>query len=282
MKQILVPTDFSDNALKAALYAAMIAKKTNAEILLLHSIEHVEHMIRQPFVLHDKFIEEMAKGRVCEMKVFRKKIVREFPGIKTKIKITEGSPSSRIIEYAEQQQPDLIIMGTKGATGLKEIFAGSTTSGIIGKTKCPVLAVPEDHKMGKIDAVLLATIHFEKNIAWLKPVVDIAALFCATIHVVVFIDPDTSEGADYAVNARQLNHYVDYLKNTFPTAVFKAELLDGKEFERTIEKYDSAHEVDIISMFTYTKSIWEKIQQKSFTKKIACHSKIPLLAITAR
>ena len=54
-----------------------------------------------------------------------------------------------------------------------------------------------------------------------------------------------------------------------------------KEFEATIEDYDKKHGVDIISMITYPKSFWEKLLNKSVTKKMAFHSRIPVLAIPA-
>lgn len=63
---------------------------------------------------------------------------------------------------------------------------------------------------------------------------------------------------------------------------FKGELLEGKEFEETIEKYDDNNEVDIIAMITYPKSFLDKLLRRSVTKKMAFHSKIPVLAIPAK
>jgi nucleotide-binding universal stress UspA family protein len=173
-------------------------------------------------------------------------------------------------------------MGTKGATGLKEIFMGSVTAGTISRTKTAVLAVPDEYIFEIPDAILFVTNHFEENTNLLSKIVDVANLFSAAIHVAVFVNTDTANITDYIYNGRHLNHYLDFLNKTFPGVTFKGEVLDGKEFEETIEKYDIKNEVDVIAMITYPKSFWERLMKKSVTKKIAFHSKIPVLAVPAK
>ncbi|HLG40211.1 MAG TPA: universal stress protein, partial [Chitinophagaceae bacterium] len=75
---------------------------------------------------------------------------------------------------------------------------------------------------------------------------------------------------------------INYLKRTFPDVAFKGELLEGKEFEDTIEEYDKKNEVDIIAMITYPKGFWDKLLKRSVTRKMAFHSRIPVLAIPAK
>lgn len=67
MKRILVPTDFSDNALTAALYAGIVACKANAALYLLHVIEPVDEKIHQPFPLHEKYNAETFQMRTNEI-----------------------------------------------------------------------------------------------------------------------------------------------------------------------------------------------------------------------
>ena len=116
----------------------------------------------------------------------------------------------------------------------------------------------------------------------LNKIVELATLFSTTIHVAVFVDKDKADASDYLYNTRQLNHYMAFLKKEFPGITFKGELLEGEDFEKTIKKYNDKEEVDIITMITYSKSIWEKIMKKSVTKEMAFHSKIPVPAIPAK
>jgi nucleotide-binding universal stress UspA family protein len=282
IRSILVPTDFSENAMKASQYAANIALKSGAIVYLLHVLEPIEDSIRQPFPLYEKLKGEIANNRIKEMKTFQNNVVAACPGIKTETVIAKGTITTAILDFAERQQIELIVMGTKGATGLKVIFMGSVAAGTIGRTKIPVLAVPDEYVFEVPDGIMFATNHFEENTDLLNKIVDVAKLFSASIHVAVFVDTDSAEAADYIYNTRQLNHYLDFLKKAYPDVAFKGELLAGSEFEETIEKYDTKNEVDIIAMITYPKSFWERLMKKSATKKMAFHSRIPVLAISSK
>ncbi len=74
---------------------------------------------------------------------------------------------------------------------------------------------------------------------------------------------------------------MDFLRESFPGIRFQGEVLEGKDFELTIDRYDNNNEVDIIAMITYPKNLLQKLLKKSVTKKMAFHSTIPLLAIPA-
>lgn len=282
IRSILVPIDFSANAMKAALYAASVAQKSGAMVYLLHVIEPVTDSIRQPYPLHDRLLEEITNNKIKEMNTFQSDLAAACPAIKTETEIAKGMTITSILDFAEGQQIDLIVMGTKGATGLKEMFMGSVAAGTIGRTKIPMLAVPDEYVFEVPDGILFATNHFEENKDLLDKIVEVANFFSASIHVAVFVDTDTADATDYIYNTRQLNQYMDFLKKTYPAVVFKGELLEGSEFEDTIEKYDIKNEVDIIAMITYPKSFWERLMKKSVTKKMAFHSKIPVLAIPAK
>lgn len=282
MQKILVPTDFSDNAMKAVLYAAEIAKMNKATVYLLHVMEPVDDRIRQPFGLHEKYLEMVAGSEMEKLEAVQQAMRSNYPEVKTVTELAKGTVINSILDFAESTQVNLIVMGTKGATSLKEIFIGSVAAGTIGRSIVPVLTIPDEYVMEKPDALLFVTNHFEKNTGLLDKIVVLAKLFSATVHVAVFIDTDTADAGDYMSNSLQLDHYMSFLKKTFPEISFKGELLEGEEFEETVEKYDKENEVDIIAMITYSKNFRDKLLRKSATKKMAFHSKIPVLAIPAK
>lgn len=279
MEKILVLTDFSDNAMKACLYAAEIAHKSGAIVYLLHVIEPVIDRIRQPNPLHGKLEEEIIKNRFSEVHAIRRSVLSLFPSIKIESELASGAVTASILECARKKDVDLIIMGTKGATGLKEIFMGSVATDTIVHATLPVLAIPEAYKMEIPDAILFATNHFEENTDLLEPIIGLAKLFPATIHTVVFWDTHHIDESSYLSNTMQLNNYMDFLKRSFPDVAFKGEVLKGENFEQTIVNYDEKNEVDIIAMITYPKSFWDRFLRKSITKQMTFHSKIPVLAI---
>ncbi|MDB5190612.1 MAG: hypothetical protein JWQ96_175 [Segetibacter sp.] len=70
------------------------------------------------------------------------------------------------------------------------------------------------------DAILFATNHFEENKELLSPIVDVAKLFSSTLHVAVFVDTDFARAYDYVYNNAELNHYIAFLKKTYPEVSF--------------------------------------------------------------
>ncbi|MEJ7738679.1 MAG: universal stress protein [Chitinophagaceae bacterium] len=281
IKRILVPSDFSDNAMKAVMYAAEIAKKNGALVFLLHVIEPVGINLKQHYTpFYNKYLDEAGNSGLWELDSTRNTIASTYPEIKIETKVVEGAIANSIVEFAEGNQIDLIVMGTKGASGMKEIFMGSVAADTIGRTKVPVLAIPDEYEMEEPDAILFATDHFEENKELLSKIVELATLFSTTIHAAVFVNKDKADASDYLYNTRQLNQYMAFLKKEFPGITFKGELLEGEDFEKTIKKYNDKEEVDIIAMITYSKSFLDRIVGTSTTTKMAYHSKIPVLALT--
>jgi nucleotide-binding universal stress UspA family protein len=278
MQRILVPTDFSKNALKAVTYASEIAQKSGATIFLLHVVEPDINMIK---LTGDSYRDDIVKERLEQLHESQKLVTHIYPGTKVEIQLTWGATITSILDFAEDEKMDLIVMGTTGASGLKEFFMGSVAAGTISKTKIPVLTVPVSYEMEEPDAILLTTNQFEKNKDLLDKVVAISKLFSAAIHVVIFKDTDGDVNADYIYNEEQLNDYLRFLKETFPGIIFKGEVLEGKDFEITIDRYNDKNEVDIVAMITYPKTFFDRILRKSVTKKMAFHSTIPILAIPA-
>ena len=278
MKRILVPTDFSNDALKAVTYAAEIAQKSGATIFLLHVIEPAINMAKMQ---SDSSGEKVVKERSAEMSGTLKSLAKIYSGVKVIPHLLGGAVITSIIDFAEKENIDLIIMGTKGASGIKKLLIGSNTAGAISKTKIPVLTVPASYEMEEPDAILFATNQFEKDKEILHKIIVVSKLFSATIHVVVFKDLDGDRNADFIYNEEQVNDYLAYLKETFPGVVFRGGLLEGRDFELAIDRYANENDADIIAMMTYPKSFLEKVLQRSVTQQMAFHSTIPILAIPA-
>jgi len=276
MQKILVPTDFSDNSLKAVAQACEIAKKTNAVIHLLHVVEPTLNMATMQA---DSSGKKVVADKSESLELSLKAIAEVYPDVKIVPVLVGGNVIPSILKYAEKENPDFIVMGTKGASGLKKIFIGSVTAGIIGKTNFPVLTVPVSYELTKPKAIVFATNQFERNEHLLKNFVELAQFFSIPVHVIVFKDVDANKDADFIYNEEQLNYYLGFLKETFPRTVFKGEILEGSDFESAIDAYCVNNTAGIIAMVTYPKSFFEKFFFKSFTKNMAFHSAIPILAI---
>jgi nucleotide-binding universal stress UspA family protein len=297
MKKLLVPTDFSSNANNALDLAVQIAKQAKAEIFLIHSCQLLSTTLKDRLALKKEYNRNLlnkANKKLAELK----NRIENNEKITVNTTIYNGSATDCILEAAEEIGVDFIIIGTRGETELIDRILGSTTAGILGETKVPLIVVSPLTKLKTIkaaaepgtigsekctpDAILFATNHFEQNKELLKPIVDMARLFFSTVHVAVFVDTDDANGYEYVYNMGELNHYLKFLKETYPDVAFKAELLEGEDFESTLEKYNDDNGIDIIATVTYPKSFLDKLLKKKVTLEMAYHSKVPVMAISGK
>ena len=277
--KILVPTDFSDNAMKAAVYAAELAKQTEAEIILLNVHETGYEKIRQPFPLHEKYDKLVLDRRRNDMKTLKESILVLYKGLHINTELEDGVVVESITELASREKVDMIVMGTTGAGTIKEALIGTVAAAVAGCSSVPVLTIPAQYEMEKPNGIVFTTNRFEKNAKVLDILVKLARIFNTTIHTLVFIDKDTADAGDYMEKGTSLDHYLKFLKRSYPDIDFTGELLEGTNFEAAVNLYHVRHETDISAMVSYPKELWERLLHKSATKKMIYHSHIPVLAI---
>ena len=128
MKTILAPVDFSDASTNAVSYAAEISRRSSASLILAHIYQKKEE-------------EDDAKNKLTSIKAGLKKSFGSE--LICESVFAHGELTATLKKIIEVQQPELIVMGTKGASGLKELLIGSNTVHVISNTKVPVLVIPE-------------------------------------------------------------------------------------------------------------------------------------------
>lgn len=138
IKKILVPTDFSPSSKHAINYAATLARKFAAQIVLIHVIESLPYSVTDTFTLvdHRRALEKTA-GSLLENS--RKELVRK--GLSVKAHLLSGAPSREILQRARREKADLIVMGTQGRTGVSRLLLGSVAEKVVRLSACSVLTV---------------------------------------------------------------------------------------------------------------------------------------------
>lgn len=139
-KKILIATDGSENARRAASYGVNIAKATGAEVHALYIIS-TQHAVTTRTVMgwSEAFEEYLAnKGGVAIADV--EKLGKEA-GVKVEPVFLKGIPADKILEYAEENNIDLIVMGTHGLTGIKRFLIGSVAESVVRHSKAPVMVI---------------------------------------------------------------------------------------------------------------------------------------------
>jgi universal stress protein A len=129
--RILCPVDFSETSTKALLFAQRLARETGAELILLHAFD-------SPASYDAAGQREPAHP---EEKSLLEQIVPMYPEIPVRRALHAGPAGAVICWLAEDQQCDLIVMGTHGRTGLRHLLLGSVAEYVLRHAHCPVTTV---------------------------------------------------------------------------------------------------------------------------------------------
>lgn len=144
---ILVPVDGSEPSFDAAALAAVIAGKFDAELRILHVV-HIEQSLRILGIyaanysdLVDKHLEAAKKETAAWFERIRDEAKARNVRMSTEIMTTSLSVVGEIVNYAERNSNDLIVMGTRGLSGFSKLMMGSVATGVVQYAGCPVLTV---------------------------------------------------------------------------------------------------------------------------------------------
>jgi nucleotide-binding universal stress UspA family protein len=141
IKSILFPTDFSEGSAQALKYAVDMAKKYGSKLHVLHVIYDIAKASGWyvPHVSVDQMYKDINEGARKELESFG---VEELSGLKDLDRsVSMGVPHEEIINFANKNKVDLIIMGTQGRKGIDRILFGSTAAQVVRYAPCPVLTV---------------------------------------------------------------------------------------------------------------------------------------------
>lgn len=276
MKNILLPTDFSDNSWNAIQYAVELFKDEKCNFFLLNTytpiIYDVEYMNvgAASFGLIDAMREASEKG----VSKLQKKIEKKYANSDHKfIQISSfNTLTFEIQELSEAKPMDYIVMGTKGATGLDEVLFGSNTVHVIKKAKCPVLAIPSGFSFEAPKEILFPSdyeISFKKK--QVKPIVDIALSQTSKVHVL-----NVSYGYDLSEKQEKNKQKLNTLFNTI-SHVFHS--VPDQNVTEAISEFQQKTRVNLLVMINNKHSFFENLFFKSKIKEIGFHLNVPFLVI---
>ncbi len=204
MKNILVPTDFSDQAEKALKVAAQLARKFEGEIYLLH-------MLELPLQLIDPV--QGSSHNLPEAIFFMKLAHQRFTTIRKKpylkgLKVHETVEFHRafdgIMEIGKEKNCDLIVMGSHGVSGFQEMFIGSNTEKVVRHSEIPVLVIKNEIPEFNIKNFIFATDGNAEHKHTLKKALNFAGTIGAKLHLLFVNTPNnfmTSEEAHQRMTA---------------------------------------------------------------------------------
>ncbi|HKP31227.1 MAG TPA: universal stress protein [Chitinophagaceae bacterium] len=273
MKTFLVPTDFSETSKNAARYAAHISKQYPDIEIILYNVS-------------DKFATGSDGSPVEDDQHARKKIMElALESIKTDLSTITPANIKCVAEedddfldaldaFSRNNHVDLIVMGITGSTRLEQIFMGSNTLKIINRKTCPVMIVPP-HALYKGIQDIMMTSDFKdvERTTPVKALKDVLDLFKSNLHVVNVDQEHYVELTDeYKAERAKLESVLQAHNPQF----YFIRLYD---FVDTVNQFVEDKEIDLIITIPKNHSFLSGMFRSSYTKKLAYHSHVPIIAI---
>lgn len=279
MKKILVPTDFSDGSNNAYKYAIELAHAIGGRITLYH-VYNEESINNRSFpghlaaALEDKE-EEKALEAFEKIGIF----YQEDLGIEVPSRyiLEEGKAVSKIVEYAEFMEADLIVMGTwwaRGASGIVDTWIGNVGTRVVDRTNRPVLLVPRSAKFKKLKHLAYATNFREKEQRIPRELMDLSDAFDINVSCLHVKRPGSQYNEiQYAFLREMYQMELDNFNIYFYT-------LTDDHVIKALNLFVEKEGVDILAMLTHDRlSVFERLLGPDMSQQMAFHTKTPLLIV---
>ncbi|GAA4894807.1 universal stress protein [Flaviramulus aquimarinus] len=270
MKKILVPTDFSPQAENALKVAAQLAKKHNSEIYLLHILEIPLHKVDALSSYND----------LPEAVFFMKLAHQKFEALKNKdylqdLVVHETVDFHEIFKgiyhVCKKHDIDLIVMGSNGVSGFKEMLIGSNTEKVVRTSETPVLVIKKEHDVFEVTNFVFASDFKDENKENYAKAIQFANALGAKLHLVIVNTPNkfiTSTNAK-----RRMQDFVE--ASIFSN--YTINIYNDLSIEKGIMNFSESIGADLIGMSTHGRQGISHFFNGSISEDLVNHAKRPVI-----
>lgn len=270
MKTILIPTDFSEISEAAVDFGLQLAQQHGYDVILHHSVDFVhtyDSMYMDAPNAHS-FTQEVVQDSENRLENLLIKSRRD--GITITKSLTVGNMIADMRKVIDSKEVDLVIMGTKGASGLKEFFVGSNTEKMVRSLDCPVISIPSKIDLKKIRKIMVPVDLAELRPGFLRQISFFQQLFSAAVEFVWVRTPHTIE------NAELINEEFNILLSEYEISSSSFTIVRDIFPDEGILRYAQDSDVDMLAMATHARRGLAHLFSGSLTEDVMNHSNIPL------
>ena len=276
MKSILLPTDFSKNSVNAINYAMALFKDVPCNFFLLN-VQKASSFISDDMMV----MASSATIYQTIIDVSKKSIANLISKLETKYK-NEKHTFHSVVDYDNfidsinqvtlNKQIDLIVMGTKGATGLEKVIFGSNTVHVMQRCVAPVLAIPDGCLFTNLNRVAFTTNYLTlHNIEELRPLKELVTLYNSKLNVLHF---DDIKGI-----SDQRKENKKFLKTYFSDVTYENIDSFSTDLYKTLEEYVHANDIKLIAMMRKKHTFLERLFNRHPEETLAFNIDIPFLVM---
>lgn len=275
MKKILLPTDFSENSYNAIAYAVQLFAHEKCTFYLLNTYtpilydnEYLVYSATQPTLT-----EIYKKNSVNGLNRMLRKVKKHYPNAHHEFKKISAFNllNDEMRKIVKEKEIDLIVMGTKGATGADEILFGTHTVHAMKKSTCPLLAIPSHFEFEPPKEILFPT-DYEKGVDDLLSILqEITARYSSNVHILhVYFGPSLSPEQEKSKKV---------LGKLFKDNGHHFYSLAEKSLSRAIYDFQDENPMDLLVMVNNKHSFFENLLFRPVVNDIGFHVKVPFLVI---
>lgn len=269
MKRILVPTDFSEQAENALKVALKLSQKYGSEIYVLHSMEMPLHLATSSdsgSLPESLFFIKLAEKRFGEL---REK--NYLDGVTLNETIGHNEIYEDIDEACAKNDIDLVVMGSNGASGFKEMFVGSNTEKVVRTSKIPVLVIKNNHSDFKISNFVFATDFSEEGRGALDKAQKFAKMVDAKMHLLFVNTP-----ADFKTSA-QAQHIMEKFVRGMGLENYSLNIYNDTSVEKGILNFTQHIKAQLIGMGTHGRKGISHFFNGSISEDMVNHANMPVI-----
>lgn len=274
MKRIIVPIDFSEYSEYALETATILAKKNNAEVMVLHMLEMSEAILTRAGT--DMQMETMFFLKLAEKK-FEEFLKKDYlKGLKVIPIIKHFKVFSEVNDVAEEYGADLIIMGSHGASGIKEYFIGSNTEKVVRHSNIPVMVIKHNPILVDFEHVVFACDFSEEAV---KPYINATKFFNklgSKMHLIYVNLPNEQFRSTLEIENKVHSFFKKV--NGDSDSDHSVKYYSDYTIEQGILNYANVIGADLIAVATHGRTGLSHLLEGSISEDIANHSTLPVVS----
>lgn len=271
INRILAPTDFTVHANAAIETAADFARTFNATLVLFHVIDTPAYnniFFKGEIQTPDQMARDFAMDQLRELQQ-----QSLFQGIDVQINVGNGRIYSTIIEEAEKQNADLIVMGAHGLTGLERLILGTNARRVIHLTSVPVLTVKQPLKVINVKKVAFASSFNQEYTFSFPSMYQYIEAFSAQINFVKVVTPKDFETSAYSKKT------MDDFASSLNLKEYVPHIVNAKSVEEGLSWFCYEHQIDLLFMPTHGHQGVVRMWSGSHTQKMGQEYSVPVFSL---
>jgi len=275
LQQILIPTDFSNNAFNAADYALRFFNGQNITFHFLHINTSVK-TFREEVASHQDLNVDTDKAEIeNKMRDWIQNICTNHsnPNHNMKLAMISAPFVEGIRDYINYNNIQFMVMGSKGASGIEDSPIGSKTSAVITRVKCPILVIPEKAFFKKpINIGFPTDFNMVYNETAIRTLLEVTNMYRSTVKILRVAQTE-KELENYQNNNKNL------LKILLGTVPHTFHVIENPFLENALQSFVTTMQIDLVVMIAKNLNFFQRILLKPQIEKISYHMQIPFLLL---